>query len=106
MEKKTYRVETDFGVFDIALRKTSYINGTLAVISTINENGYDEPFATLTVNLPDSLLLRNDQAYVDTNNNPWVEKFLQDNKIAVRTGEVAISGWCTYPLYKFNLEMI
>lgn len=104
---KTYRVETEFGVYDIALKKTVYtITNTLAVISIINENGYDEPFATLTVNLPDSILLRNDQAYVDTNNNPWVEKFLQDNKIAVPTGDVAISGWCTYPLYKFNLDKI
>lgn len=61
-------------------------------------------FATITVNIPASNCLSPDLAFVDTNNCPWVEEFLEDNHIAKYTGNTGISGFCEYPLYKFNLD--
>ena len=64
-----------------------------------------EPFATLTVNLPGSLPEK-DLAYVDTNNCPWAEEFLKETGLAQPTGETARSGYCEYPLCKFDVERI
>ena len=77
-------------------------NGTLAVVLT--EAGAPwGPFATISVNLNEPGLQDETHAFVDTNNNPWVEEFLLDNGIAKKVeGCDAISGFCSYPLYEFN----
>lgn len=43
---------------------------------------------------------------IDTNNCPWAEKFLTDNKPAVDTGRKVRSGFCTYPIYKFDRKVL
>ena len=45
-------------------------------------------------------------AAIDTNNCPWAEKFLTDNKPAVDTGRKVRSGFCTYPIYKFDRKVL
>ena len=74
------------------------------------------PFATLTVNLPDiptevmkmwfgsNMPDESTLAFVDTNTCPWAEEFLVDNNIAENTGISMPSGFCMYPLYKFNVD--
>lgn len=47
-----------------------------------------------------------DMAAIDTNNCPWAEKFLTDNKPAVDTGRKVRSGFCTYPIYKFDRKVL
>ena len=47
-----------------------------------------------------------DMAAIDTNNCPWAEKFLTDNKLAVDTGRKVRSGFCTYPIYKFDRKVL
>jgi hypothetical protein len=47
---------------------------------------------------------KNMLAFLDTNNCPWVEEFLEENHIAKRTGIFAPSGFCTYPLYEFHQD--
>lgn len=75
-------------------------NGSLAVFA-LEENG--EEFDTITVNLPFGDADES-HAYIDTNNCPWAEAMLKQHNIAKPTGEHGHSGYCTYPLYEFDLS--
>lgn len=79
----------------------SYVtNGNLAV-EALDENG--ENFSVVTVNLGEPLMPG--FAFIDTNNSPWAEKALRDAKIAkpAANGARRSSGFCTYPLYEFDM---
>lgn len=87
----------------LVCRDTYVSNGSLAV------SLYDgkEKVAVITVNIESSDCIGDETcAYIDTNNLPWVEDFLQENKIAYPTGEYGFSGFCAYPLYKFDLRKL
>lgn len=75
-------------------------NKGLYVGLTTKEEGYEEPYGDVTVNLegvvPDCC------AFVDTNNMPELKEFLAKNGIAEFTGIMEQSGFCTYPLYSFH----
>lgn len=93
------KVKTFCGEYDVTMQKTQYSNnGNLAIELIDKEDGC--PFATLTVNL--NKLPNNNLAYVDTNNCPWGEKFIKENGLGEPTGKYGYSGYCSYPLYKFN----
>jgi len=68
-----------------------------------NENGL-EPFATLTKNFGE-FIGQKFCAYVDTNNCPFAEQLLEQG-IAVDTGLTKKSGFCTYPLWRFNEDFL
>lgn len=100
--QKTYTVHTFFGDYEVWLTRATYLsNKTLAIQAWCDEG----PFATLTVNL-ENFLQGKDSAFVDTNNCPWAEQFIQDNGLGEPLGVYGESGWCTYPLYQFNLDEI
>lgn len=65
----------------------------------------NEPYADLTVCLNDSTLGK-DEAYVDTNNCPSAIKLIDEYKMGKPTGKVGKSGFCEYPVYKFDLTKI
>ena len=73
----------------------------------------EQSFAILTVNLSDALeevmegipLPHNVQA-VDVNNCPWAEDFIKDNNLGKPLGVYITSGFCTYPLYIFDLDKL
>ena len=67
-----------------------------------------EPLAVITVNLPDEELSGDESctAFIDVNNVPEIYNFLIANDIANFTGKTAISGYCEYPEFKFNLEKL
>lgn len=86
----------------VRIVKSAYCqNGGLALPMFVEETY--EPFATLTVNLSENLKLPENMAYVDTNNCPWAEEFIAKYELGKPTGQTAQSGWCTYPLYVFDL---
>ena len=62
------------------------------------------PWSTLTTNF--DVVLAPDEAFVDTNNNTGIDKILVANGIAEPTGKGIQSGFCTYPLFKFNLDKV
>lgn len=106
---KTLKLETLFGTYEVAVEVNSYqMGGGIYVGLICFEDGFEEPFADITVNVPNEFIPLTaeqfDWAPVDTNNCPWVEKFLTDNKLAEKTGRTVRSGWCEYPIYKFNRE--
>lgn len=70
-----------------------------------DEDCYGEPFGNLTVNIQGKTCGKN-EAYVDTNNMPNAEQFIREYRLGKPTGETARSGYCTYPLYKFDMEQI
>ncbi len=98
-----YKVETEFGTYNVSIETSTYYCGNNLAISLITEDG--EPFAILSVNLPE-WTLPNNIAFVDTNNCPWAEKFISDNKLGRPTGMTGTSGYCTYPLYRFYMEKL
>lgn len=84
----------------IRLVREQYIYGGMAVCAYLR-NG--EPWSDITVNIPGHSI-SDDTAFIDTNNNPWAEEFLVENGIAKPTGLTARSGYCIYPLYKFDMS--
>lgn len=67
--------------------------------------GY-EPWCDITVNLQREELTDENCAFLDVNNAPYLEKFIQDNHLGRPTGRRAQSGYVTYPEYRFNPEEI
>lgn len=100
---KTYELELYGEKYNLVITTDNYQNnGSLAImLETIG----GEPFTTLTVNLSDGVA-ENEYQYLDTNNNPWAEKFIKDNGLGTPTGIMGYSGFCEYPLYRFNLEAL
>ncbi len=92
--------------YEVELNVSSYSNnGCMYVGLTTKEDGHIEPFGNATVNIshtpaPDYC------GYLDTNNLPTIEKFVRENDLGEPTGVVGFSGYCTYPLYKFNADKL
>lgn len=68
--------------------------------------GFMTPYCDITVNLPDEELTDDTCAFVDTNNAPFLPKFLEENGLAKPTGMHGFSGWCAYPEYRFDMEKV
>ena len=98
---QTSRKQYRFRNMDVVLKKETYRhNGSMAV--TMNTPDDEDGYAVVTVNLS-SPLQKGDFAFVDTNNLEGIDSWLAENGIAEHTGISARSGFCTYPLMKFNL---
>lgn len=107
---KTFTHTIDYGwgepsTYNLYLAMSAYSNNdTLAVIvMSVDEEGFEEQFDVITVNLPFGFA-DGTHAYIDTNNASWAEQLLKEHKFAKPTGEYGHSGWCTYPLYEFDLS--
>lgn len=70
----------------------------------IDEDGYRGPYATLTKNFGEFLSAR-DCAYIDTNNCLFAGQLLEMG-FCKDTGFTKQSGYCTYPLWKFDREFL
>lgn len=106
---KHFTLKTDFGTYgDIVITTDKYRFGGSLAIELVSES--EGPFARLTVCLEDDLglpyILAGDEAFVDTNNCPWAVDFIKENGLGEPTGRTARSGFCVYPLYRFNLKKL
>lgn len=82
-------------------------NASLYVGLITNEEGYPEPWQNLTVNLALSKTCKPNCAYIDTNNNgDEIISWLEENGFGEETGRIAISGFCFYPEFEFNMEKL
>ena len=68
-------------------------------------NYEDGPIADLTVCLNDKTLKEN-QAYIDVNNFPEAIQIINQCKLGEFCGINGTSGYCTYPLVTFDMEML
>lgn len=97
---KTYQLNVHDETFKVTLYTMHYWDENLVVEMDYFDEDFKcyAPFCTLSVNLDESI--PPDQFFVDTNNCPWAEQFLQENNIAKPVGRCGHSGFCTYPLYE------
>lgn len=65
---------------------------------------YVEVYGIVTVNLPESEMLRTNVQFVDENNHEGIGRWLQENGIATPLDIAAHSGFCTYRAYEFNVS--
>lgn len=111
MTKNLLKLDTGYSTYNVSLKQSTYTyNGRLAVMLVSWENDGGEllpcPFSDLTVNLPDAQVSDEACGFVDTNNLPYIGKFLEENNLARPTSRFAASGYCRYPEYRFDLEAI
>ena len=64
----------------------------------------DEPFANLTTNI--QKFNSTDVACVDTNNVTEAINLISQYNLGKATGEYLSSGFCIYPIYKFDLKAL
>ena len=66
-------------------------------------SAFNELYAVVTVNLPESNSLPFGTQFVDVNNHNKICEWLIENDIAEPLPIYARSGFCIYPAYKFNV---
>ena len=87
---------------EIWFSKEQYMDGTLALEAWSDDDIY--PYMYVTICL--SRKLKPNEAYVDTNDNAGIDRWLEKNGIAEFTEEYGQSNHCTYPLMRFDLTKI
>ena len=89
-----YQVEYDGEMYDVSLFVGEYQNNDRLAIILIDEEGYD--FADLTVNLSGERCPEG-CAFLDTNNLPSAEDFIERNGLGEFTGYWAAPGTAHIP---------
>ena len=93
-------------VFDTCILKDSYaMGGSLALELYDTEEGEPQPYASITVNIPGYEHEEN-CAFVDVNNFPESLNLISEYKLGEPTGLMGVSGFCTYPEYRFDMKEI
>ena len=91
----------------IVLDTAEYTNGRLAVEMLEVVDSWVEPWSMLTVNVPDTELSDKNCAFIDTNNNGNdIVFWLMENGLGSPTARWAYSGFCSYPEFRFNMELL
>jgi YD repeat-containing protein len=84
----------------VSLKASQYQHGgTLAVVMETE----DGESYVITTNLR-SPFQSESMAFLDTNNYPKIESFIQKNKLGIPMGVNDASGFCSYPLYTLFIE--
>ena len=99
------------GKYKVCFEKAAYVvNGRLAVkmMYLDDEFGCELPFANATVNIDDDAPFADwtRDAYLDQNNVPNIMDFLIEIGAGEFTGEFGVSGFCYYPLFRFNEDFL
>ena len=100
MEKFT--VKTRYGTYENCELEVGryHSNGHIAY-EIIHEDG---PLACLTVNVDKIEFFPKNYSCVDINNFPEAETVIRELNLGTPTGYEIPSGFCIYPVYKFNIE--
>lgn len=93
-------------IYPMSFKIANYINnGNLYVGLITHKEGYPESWQDLTVNLDIKCALN--KAYIDTNNNGNdIIEWLEQNGLGYRTGNYMSSGFCEYPEFEFDMEIL
>lgn len=84
---------------------SKYISNDSIALVLVGEGEYKgQRIATLTVNLDGTP--PKGCAYLDTNNCEDAERFVIENGLAEPMNIYKRSGYCEYPLYRFNTELV
>ncbi|MBR5175193.1 MAG: DUF4313 domain-containing protein [Bacteroidales bacterium] len=87
----------------VTLEKAEYQNnGSLALILKTLDG---EDYAVVTVNL-NHPMQSDDMAFLDENNYPGIGKGIEQHRLGLPMGVIAVSGYCRYPLYTLFIDKI
>lgn len=104
MENKKFILKEYDGEHEITLHREAYaIDNSLAIQMICYDEGYPEPWDILTTYIDGPVKPSADCAYVQT--DKYLD-FVVENGIGEPTDILAQSGFNTYMLVKFNLDMI
>lgn len=93
-------------VHDLCVEAGSYAAGNNLALQLYENSEYGmEPYDMMTVNLPDQTCAP-DCAFINTDHLPVAPKMIAQYGLGEPTGRTAVSGFCEYPEYRFNLEEI
>ena len=108
MDIKSAPFHSPYGDRELTVTVCSYaVNKRLAIDLLCKENGYWEPYAFLTVNLPEVPLQANEAFIKDFDENAGLLDFVLKNKLGkVLPGQEGRSGFCTYPKIAFDMEKL
>lgn len=107
-EIKTLPFRGMFGTYDLTLSVDRYSQkGRLAVSLQCLVDGYLEPYAMLTVNLPNQPVKAPNEAYIKTcDENEGLLEFVLKNRLGVQCPEIGHSGFCLYPKIAFDMDRL
>ena len=89
----------------VTIELNQYANNNTLALCLFTDEG--EPYCDLTVNIFESDIYASENtAFIDTNNCPWAEKFITDNELGEYCGYNGRSGFCEYPLYRFDMKKL
>ena len=98
------RIETEYRTYEnVFLRVERYMADSSLCILLYNRDY--AVIAKLTTCLDDKNL-KDNESYIDTNNCPWAIDFIREYKLGELTGKKRVSGYCTYPVVKFDMDEI
>lgn len=103
---KTFTMKTEYGSYEASITVNSYFsygNIAISIIVKNDELGCFEPWNSLTTNI---VRLPTAYACIDTNNNPNAETLISELGIGKPTGQMVSSGFCQYPVYKMDLDVL
>lgn len=104
MKVKVFKYKWFEKTFKVFIGIARYDTNNSLAVELIEDKSYEE-FAVVSKQLP--YYTPNEGCFfVDTNNLPGIEAFLEENDIAFPTGRECPSGFCVYPEYKLNDEVI
>jgi len=107
---KSFTYQSPYGDALVILKAELYsFTRSLAVhLIDVSDPLCPEPYLSATVCLPETSLLEDKatDAFVNTNGNKGLLPFLEKNGIATPLDIIAISGYCSYPAYRFNLDKL
>ena len=86
-----------------------YVEGNgiyIEMLTYNNEYEFYEPWCDITVNIPYSAKLKENECFVDTNNCEGIDRWLFENGIAKYTGRSGSSGFCRYPIMVFDMDKV
>ena len=87
---------------DCIISQAKYANNGHIALEIWNEEG---PITNLTVNLAETRNYPENYGFVDTNNFPEAVELIERLGIGTHVG-YGNSGFCTYPLYAFDVDAI
>ena len=91
--------------FPVWLKVRYYSNGNLAIVLYYINGDIIDIWTVVTANL--GFLCDKNCSYIDTNNNgEEIRDWLVQNKLATPTRRSDRSGYCTYPIYEFDPEVL
>ena len=68
----------------------------------IDENGEEDYYGNVSINVPFGYLENDNEFYADTNNSSEIVKAMLKEKLIRKTGDTTSSGYCIYPKVKLT----